>query len=114
MIRTVLVAGLIALPLLTAAPAVADNGSPSSTVSCSPCVQITQDIQEGVTNWLQLPGVIAGNYAGIGDRAREGWGSLPQRMQDGWSSLPQRIKDGWSHPGGTGGAGAGTGTGAGA
>ena len=97
MIRTVIVAGLIALPLVTAAPAVAE---PSSTVSCSnPCKLVDVDVEQAIKTWAELPANIAENYAEVPQRMQAGWGSGVDGAIEGWGTLPQRIVDGWSNPG---------------
>ncbi len=95
MIRTIIAAGLIGLPFVTAAPALADSGD----VSCSPCVIRDQNglplWDETLDNFRQAPGRVVNNWANMPQRAAAGWGGMPQRVVDGWGGMPQRAVDGW-------------------
>ncbi len=89
MIRTVIAAGLIGLPLVTAAPALAHSGTtstisspgtgsngPTSSVSCSsPCTIVGQTI----ANYAALPGQTIANYAALPGETITNYALLPLR-----------------------------------
>jgi hypothetical protein len=111
MFRTVITAGVIALPLVTAAPALASPG----TVSCSfPCTIIGETLSNYAAlpattagNYAALPGTTAGNYAAfipntIGTVPGTGYAAFIPNTIDGYASLPGNTIDGYaSLPGNT-------------
>jgi hypothetical protein len=99
MFRTVITAGVIALPLVTAAPALAGPG----TVSCSfPCTIIGETLSNyaglpaatvgSPTGYAALPGTTAGNYAAFIPNTIDGYASLPATTANGYADfIPTTI-----------------------
>jgi hypothetical protein len=85
MFRTVITAGVIALPLVTAAPALASPG----TVSCSfPCTIIG----ETLSNYAALPATTAGNYAALPGTTAGNYAALPGTTAGNYAAfIPNTI-----------------------
>ena len=83
MIRTAIVAGLLGLPLLTAAPALADSG-PSSSFGCAPCTAFAQDT---ISNYLLLPSTAANNYAALPVTTFENYAAFPTTTAGNYGSF---------------------------
>jgi hypothetical protein len=119
MFRTVIAAGVIALPLVTAAPALAGPG----TVSCSfPCTIVG----ETLNNYAGLPAATADGYAALPANTANGYASflpttfesyssflgatlngpngyaaLPANTANGYASLPANTANGYASLPGT-------------
>jgi hypothetical protein len=92
MFRTVITAGVIALPLVTAAPALAGPG----TVSCSfPCTIF----EETLSNYAALPAATVGTVPGTGYAAFipntiGSYGALPGTTADNYAAfLPTTLNN---------------------
>jgi hypothetical protein len=83
MLRTVITAGVIALPLVTAAPALAGP----DTVTCSfPCTIVGQTLD----NYAGLPAATAGSYAAFIPNTLNGpngYAALPANTANGYASF---------------------------
>jgi hypothetical protein len=89
MFRTVITAGVIALPLVTAAPALAGPG----TVSCSfPCTIVGQTLN----NYASLPANTANGYASFIPNTIDGYGALPANTANGYANFLPTTVDSYS------------------
>ena len=70
MIRTAIVAGLVGLPLITAAPALAQ---PNPIFGCDPC----NIVQQTVSAYLLLPSQTAQNYANFPSQTIQNYAAFP-------------------------------------
>jgi hypothetical protein len=103
MFRTVITAGVIALPLVTAAPALAGPG----TVSCSfPCTIVGETlnnygslpantangyaafIPNTISNYAALPGTTLGNYATFVPTTLSNYAALPGTTLGNYAAFP--------------------------
>ncbi|AOT24810.1 hypothetical protein PBI_ISIPHIWO_72 [Mycobacterium phage Isiphiwo] len=78
--------------LSMASPAAAQ---PSSSVSCSPCVQQQDFIKETVDRWNKFPGELADKWNKFPKELADKWNSFPKELADKWNKFPNELKKKW-------------------
>ncbi|AEJ95063.1 hypothetical protein SEA_YOKURT_74 [Mycobacterium phage Yokurt] len=78
--------------LSLAAPAAAQ---PSSSVSCSPCVQQQDFIKETVDKWNKFPGELHDKWVKFPGELADKWNKFPSELADKWKNFPNELKKKW-------------------